>query len=137
MPKYRNRSARIIFFNTSDYLGLAKYREGSIAGKQLTFSGPSNDDDTFEELMVEQANVFNEIQSGEDLNSFDFTSLITLINGLDPKFNSMKNFLIDTLTVVELARTSYNDGVNVKQQLEILQGEYDKAFNILELEMVI
>ena len=38
----------------------------------------------------------------------------------------MKNFLIDTLTIVELARTSFNESVILAEQLEILQGEYEE-----------
>jgi hypothetical protein len=126
MPKYRNRTARIIFFQTRKYLGSNKYYSGDIPGKQLTFSKSSSDDDVFEELMEVQSECFNDIQNGANIDNFDFSKLIALLNGLNPKFNDMKNFLLDTLTIVNLSRLYNNKAVNLAKQLKILQDEYEK-----------
>jgi len=126
MPKYRNRSAKVAFFTTSNFSGKINYASGGIPGKKSTFDTASNDDNKFEELMEIQADLFNHIQRGANLNLIDFSNLIILINDLAPKFSYMKNFLIDTLTVVNLARTYFNKAVNLAEQLDILQDEYDK-----------
>jgi len=126
MPKNRCRGATIIFFKTRKYLGSNKYISGDIPGKKLIFNKSSGDADNFEELMEIQTTCFNEIIGGANIDSFDFSKLIGLLNGLNPRFNDMKNFLLDTLTIVNSARLYNNKAINLAEQLEILQDEYEE-----------
>lgn len=122
----RRTGAIQTFTNPRKFSGINKNPSGDIPGQVSTFSSGSSATDNFENIMEIQTACFNDIQSGADLNLVDFSKLITLLNELDPRYDSMKNFLLDTLTIVNMARTYFNKAINLAEQIEILQDEYDE-----------
>ncbi len=116
---------QIVYFKTRKYLGSNEYASGPIPGKKLVFNKSSGDADKFEEVMEVQTKCFNEIIAGADISKFDFSPLVILLNCLHPKFDAMKNFLFDTLTIVNSSRLYKKKALNLSEQLEILQDEYE------------
>ena len=59
MPKHRNSSVSITFFNLKGFLGTPEFREGGTAGKRSTFSRGEQSAVDFEDLMEVQAALFD------------------------------------------------------------------------------
>jgi len=122
----RRIGALLVFTNPRKFSGLNKNPSFAEQQRVQTFSTNSFTTDNFENIMSTTTDFFNDAINGGNIDDLDFSELIALINGLDVRYDDIKNFLLDTLTIANSSKLYKNQAFNLAEQLEILQNEYEE-----------
>jgi len=124
MPKNRYNTSRVVFYKQRKFLGINKYVTGDIAGKELTYNITAKDADLFEDVMDLQVDFFENVANNDTTNETD--GLIESLTGVSSKYDAFKNFILNGLTIVNKSENYKNQIINLRQQIEILNDDYEK-----------
>lgn len=121
--------SKFTFVNTTEMLSLDEYGESSVPNKRSVFSQNGNDFAKLESVLKEQAQCFDEISNGADIDMVNFGPLLNMISELPGRFDNIAVFAMDAITMVNSARLFKKKAFNLAERLHELEQRFVQLQN--------
>ena len=117
------------FIKKTPMLSLDVYGESSVPNKRAVFSASGNDFSKLEKVLIEQAQCFEEISNGADIDYVNFGPLLNMVSDLPSRFDNFSVFIMDAITMVNSARLFKKKAFNLAERLHELEQRYVQLQN--------